>query len=104
MQFVVTLLLLSTSIIHFFNCFVVHLVMYFNPDQLNFQRFSIQKDNLPSLVKFGYRNHANLLGRRTFDRCGVESGLVANEVDMWAFVDDELIFLLKWIAPFGLIC
>ncbi len=76
--------------------------MHVNLNKFDFERFGVEKHNLASLMEFGYCKNAHLLSRWPLDSGCIESGLIANEVDVRTFFDDELILLLKRIAPYGI--
>ena len=68
-------------------------------NNLHIQGIHIKQYQLARLFEFGHGDQAYSLARRTANDCGLESWLVAYEVDVWTFLKDKLVFFLKRITP-----
>ena len=80
---------------------VLALCLFMNGEfhNLYFQRFCVEENNLSCCVKLWDRNKPHLLPCRSIDDRGVVPRLIAHEIDVRAFFDDELVFVLERVAP-----
>ena len=71
----------------------------FKFDSLNFQGIHIEQDDFSRLFEFWYSDQSYRLSRRTINNRRFESWLIAHEINVRTLFDDELVFVLKRIAP-----
>lgn len=80
---------------HCDSCFVED----FEFDDLRFQGVCVKQNHLSRLLELWDGDQSNCLARRTLDDSCLKRGLTANEVNMRTFFNDELVLVLKRVAP-----
>jgi len=67
--------------------------------EINVQCFGVDQYQLAGLAKSRECDQTDLLSSWTIDDGGIKSRLIADEKDVWAFLDHKLITVLERIAP-----
>jgi uncharacterized protein YcsI (UPF0317 family) len=68
-------------------------------DDFHFKCFHVQQKQFVSILEAWHRYDSAFLAVCSFDNGRFETRLVAYNVDVRSLFDDELIFVLEWIAP-----
>jgi hypothetical protein len=68
-------------------------------DDLHFKRLHVQQKQFVSILETRYRYDSTFLAVGSLDNGGLETRLIAYNVDVRSFFNDELIFVLERIAP-----
>jgi hypothetical protein len=70
-------------------------------DDFHFERLHIQQKQFVCILETWHRYDSAFLAIGSFDNSGLETRLVAYNVDVRSLFDDELIFVLERIAPYS---
>jgi hypothetical protein len=68
-------------------------------DDFHFKRLHIQQKQFVSILEAWHRYNSAFLAVSSFDNGRFETRLIAYNVDVRSFFNDELIFVLERIAP-----
>lgn len=82
----------------FMRSFIMRL-MYIKVDNLHVQRVSIYQYQFPPVAKLRHRDYAHGLPCWALYHSRAEPRLVPHEINVWTFLNHELILFLKRVAP-----
>lgn len=68
-------------------------------DNLHVKAFIIEQHKLARILEIWNSNQSNSLPCRAFNNRCIKRRLIADDVNMWAFLNHELIFVLERVTP-----
>lgn len=68
-------------------------------DNFHVKAVTVEQHKLARILETWNGNQSNGLPCRPFNNRCIERWLVADDVDMWAFLDHKLIFVLERVTP-----